>query len=200
MDLIIQMAVEAVLLAFGVLLALCAIVGATVAIRPDALDRLKAAFDKRMSMRSATRPLDIPRNVDRVFYRHHKAYGATVVALAIFMLYVLVFEGTLQWQALFPDKYHVIGAIVVETARIVLWLASILALIVGTVVFVRPSALKDLEHTANRWVTPRRYTYSLEREYSGLDERLSRYPRAWGTVVALLSVVCIIALIVQWPS
>jgi hypothetical protein len=200
MDLIIQMAVEAVLLAFGVLLALCAIVGATVAIRPDALDRLKAASERRVSMRRATRPLDIPRNVDRVFYRHHKVYGATVVVLAIFLLYVLVFEGTLQWQALFPEEYRVVGAIVVETARIVLWLASIFALIAGTVVFVRPSALKDLERIANRWVTPRRYTYPLEREYSGLDERLSRYPRAWGTVVAVLSLICIIALIAQWPT
>jgi hypothetical protein len=200
MDLIIQMAVEAVLLAFGVLLALCAIVGAIVAIRPDALNRLKAASEKRVSMRRATRPLDIPRNVDRVFYRHHKAYGAIVVALAVFLLYVLVFEGTIEWRALFAKEYREIGAIVVETARIVLWLASIFALIVGTVVFVRPSALKDLERTANRWVTPRRYTYLLEREYSGLDGCLSRYPRAWGTVVAALSVVCIIALIAQWPT
>jgi len=182
------------------LLLLATIVGVAVALRPALIARLKGAAERRYSLRRATRGLDIPRNVDPLFYRHHRICGALIVALAVFLLYVLVFEETARWQSLFADDYRHLGAALVDLARIVVWIASILALIVGTIVFVRPSALKAAERWANRWVTTRPYTRGLEREYSGLDERLTRYPRIWGTIVACTSMVCILAIIANWPA
>jgi len=198
MEIVIRIAIEAALLGLVALLAICAVVGAAVAIRPDAMGRLKRATERRISMRRATRGLDIPRNVDRLFYRHHRLYGGLIVVLAIVLLYALTFGGTAHWETLFDGRYRAVGAIIIDAAQITLWILTVFALIIGTVVFVRPSALKALEQRANRWVTARGYTYPLEREYSGLDERLQHYPRVWGTIVAILSGVCIIALINQW--
>lgn len=183
------------------LLALTALLGAVVAIKPELLQRLRAATDRRYSMRRATRPLDVPRNIDRILYRHHKLYGAVVVGLALFLLYFLAFgEQQPFWRELFPRDYREIAGIVADVARLVLWLFAVFALIIGTVVFVRPSELKKFEQRANRWVTARRATYDLDREYGWLDERLGRRPRLWGTVTLVLSTICLIALLVQWQA
>jgi hypothetical protein len=71
-------------------------------------------------------------------------------------------------------------------------------MLIGTIVLVRPSALKGFERWANRWLTPRRLTRGVAREYYPLERGVSRYPRTWGVAVALLSAVCLIALYVQW--
>ena len=196
---LLDLAVQAGMTALVALLLVCALLGAAVALRPALLARLKTAAERRYSMRRATRRLDVPRNIDPLFYRHHRVAGAVVVALAVFLLYVLVFEETGRWQALVADDYRQLAAILVEFAHIVVWIASILALIVGTIVFVRPSALKAVERRANRWVTTRPYTRGLEREHTGLDERLARHPRVWGTIIAIAGLVSTLLIIASWP-
>ena len=193
--------ISAALAILTALLTLTALLGAAVALKPDLLPRLRAATDRRYSMRRATRALDIPRNIDRILYRHHRIYGTFVVALAIFLLYFLALgEQGPFWRELFPPDYRAIASIVADVARLVLWFFSVFALMIGTIVFVRPSALKRLERRANRWITPRRATRDLDREYRGLDERLGRRPRLWGTVTLVLSLTCLIALLVQWRA
>lgn len=193
--------VSAAIAILAVLLTLTALLGAAVAVKPELLQRLRSTTDRRYSMRRATRPLDVPRNIDRILYRHHKLYGVVVVGLALFLLYFLAFGGQQPfWRELFPPDYREIAAIVADVARLVLWLFAVFALIIGTVVFVRPSELKNFELRANRWVTARRATYDLDREYGWFDERLGRRPRLWGTVTLILSTICLIALFVQWQA
>jgi hypothetical protein len=193
--------VSAAFAILAALLALTALLGAAVAIKPDLLPRLRAATDRRYSMRRATRSLDVPRNIDRILYRHHRLYGTLVVALALFLLYFLAFgEQRPFWRELFPPDYREAASIVGDVARLVLWVFTVFALMVGTIVFVRPSALKRLESKVNRWVTARRATYDLDREYGWLDERRGRRPRLWGTVTLALSLTCLIALLVQWQA
>ena len=193
--------VTAALAILSVLLAATALLGGVVALRPEVLGRLRAASDRRYSLRRATRPLDVPRNIDRLLYRHHRAYGSVVVVLALFLLYFLAFgEQQPFWRELFPREYREIAAILSEVARLVLGFFAVFALMIGTLVFARPSALKRLEARVNRWATARRATYSLDREYGWLDEQLGRRPRLWGAVTCLVSVICLIALLVQWQA
>lgn len=201
MDATTTLIVSAGLAVLAALLTLTALLGAAVAARPDLLARLRAATDRRYSLRRATRPLDIPRNADRLFYRHHRLYGGVVVALALFLLHFLVFgERQPLWRELFPADYRDVAVVIADAARIVLWIFSVFALMIGTLVFARPSALKRLEQRVNRWLTPRRATYDLDREYRWLDERLGRRPRLWGAVTLITSLVCLGALFVQWQA
>ena len=193
--------ISAALAIITALVALTALLGAAVALKPDLLGRLRAAADRRYSMRRATRLLDEPHNIDHILYRHHKIYGLVVVGLALSVLYFLAFsEHRPLWRELFPPEYRELAVIAAAAASLVLWLLSVFALMIGTIVFTRPSALKRLESTVNRWVTASRATYHLDREYNGLDQRLGRRPRLWGIVTALLSLICLVALIVQWQA
>ncbi|MEX0606844.1 MAG: hypothetical protein WD138_02325, partial [Halofilum sp. (in: g-proteobacteria)] len=189
------------LVILAVLLALTALVGGLVALKPDWLQRLRAATDRRYTLRPMTRPLDTPRNIDPLLYRHHKAYGLVVMTLAAFLLYFLAFgEQRVFWRELFPPDYREAAGIVADVARLVLWIFSVFALTVGTVVLARPSALKGLEARVNRWFTGRSVSERLDREYDWLDERLGRNPRLWGWVTLVASVICLAALLVQWQA
>ena len=192
---------QATLLALGVLLALGLAAGLAVALRPATLEYLRSGTDRRFSMRRATRPLDIPRNVDALFYRHHRIYGTAVVVLSLFLLVFLSFGQVPAADAFVSDpRYLRIGDLLVETARVVLWGLALFAFAVGVVVFVRPSGLKRLESWANRWVTPRRQLKGLEREYHALDSWAAKNPRAWGVSVAVATALCLLALILHAPA
>lgn len=193
--------VSLALMILALLLALTALIGGLVALKPDMLGRLRATTDRRYSFRPVTRPLDMPRNIDALLYRYHKVYGPVVMILAAFLLYFLAFgEQRAFWQELFPPGYRDSAAIIADVAQLVLWIFSVFALTVGTVVFVRPSALKGLESRANRWFTARRVSDRLDREYDWVDQRLGQHPRAWGVVTLIASVICLAALVVQWQA
>lgn len=190
--------IQALLLALAVLLGIALLTGLAVAIRPQVLDRFRRTSDQRYSMRRATRSLDIPRNIDRWFYRHHRLYGAAVVLLSIALLSFLAFgHPETAWRGLFDPGSRVVGEILVDTARVVLWILALFALVVGMVVFVRPSALKSAETWANRWLTPRRALRHVEREYHGPEAWVRRHPRGWGLAIAAASALCLVALILQ---
>lgn len=199
MDAVTNILAPALLGVLAVLLAAATAFGIAIALQPTLLDRVRELSDRHLSLRRATRPLDLPRDADRWFYRHHRVYGATVIALAIFLLYVLVFGYSAPaWVGPRGGAYHEVALILAEVARIVLWLVAVLALIVGTVVFVRPSALKGVEGVANRWLTPRRWTRGLDREYRSVDTWAARHPRATGIGIALAAAITLAALLLHW--
>lgn len=201
MDAATDLLAHAALAVPAALLGLALLVGLGLVAYPPLLDRLRALSECRVSLRRATRALDVPRDVDRWFYRHHRLYGAAVVVLALFLLYFLVFGyDRPAWHALFGVAYRDFALIVIDAARIVLWILAVFALLVGTVTWVRPSALRALEARANRWLTTRRLTRGLEREYRGPDAFVTRYPRAVGAVIALTSGLSLLALIMHWGT
>lgn len=200
MTAVVGLLVEAVLLALVILLLLAMAIGVAVVIRPQLLERLEQASNRRYSMRRATRSLDIPRDVDRWFYRHHKVYGTVVVLLSIFLLSFVAFGNSQDAVVgLFEPRYRGVGAILVEFATLVMWLLSLFALLVGLVVLVRPSALRKFESSANRWLTPRRLTRGMGREYQSPGVWARRYPRSWGLAIAAVSAICAMALILHMP-
>jgi len=194
--------IQALLLALGVMLALAVVLGLAVALRPELLARMESRSDRRFSMRRATRVLDVPRNIDRWFYRHHRLYGAAVVLLAVALLSFLAFgQPQVAWRGLFEPGNRVVGEILVETGRVILWILGLFALAIGTVVFLRPSALKAFEAWSNRWLTPRRALRNVEtREYHGAEQWVRRHPRGWGLIIAAIGGLCLLALILQAPA
>ena len=189
---------QLLLTALGILLVFGFAVGLAVALWPALLPRLRSQTDRHISMRRATRPLDVPHNIDRWFYRHHRLYGSCVVILSIALLSFLAFGARPEvlLHAL-PAADRGVGAILIDTARVVLWGLGVFALIIGVVVFVRPSALKTFETWANRWVTPRRALKGLDREVRGVDDWIARHPRGWGVVIAIVSGICLLALVLH---
>lgn len=192
--------VLSIMVVIGVLLSITLCIGTAVAVRPQWLDSLRQAGG-RLSLRRATRVLDAPRNIDHIFYRYHRAYGAVVIALAIFLLYFLSFvEVGTGWSNVLGIQDEEVLAMLGTWARFILWIFAIFALMIGTIVFVRPSALKNLEQWANRWLTPRFMMRSIQSENYFIDRGASARPRLWGVTVAVVSLISLTALYVQWKA
>ena len=201
MELLITTSALALLGALVLLLALATAAGAAIAIRPALMDRLRALADRRIDTEHVAGALDRPRDADRWFYRYHRAYGVVVIGLAVFLLYFLAFGyHSPAWVSAFGADHRELVAMIIEVARIVLWLTSIAAIIVGTVVFVRPSALKNVERWANRWLSPRRISRDLDREYHPADTWASKHPRLAGTIAAVAAGAILMALLLQWGA
>lgn len=191
--------VQLAMLALAVLLAVSALVGIVVALKPEALERLRRASQRRREIRLSER-LNRPYNLDRWFYRRHRLYGSVAGALALVLLGYLTFgDASYRWLAAVDPRYRGVAAMLIEAARILLWGFGIFALVIATIVFVRPSALKGVEYKVNRWITPGR-SAGLDREFRGPDQWAVRHPRAWGVTVALVSLACLVALLLHADS
>jgi hypothetical protein len=191
--------VQLAMLALAVLLAVASMVGTVVALKPAALERMRRAGQRRREARLSER-LNRPYNLDRWFYRRHRLYGTVVAALALVLLGYLTFgDASYRWLAAVESRYRGVASILIDGGRIVLWLFGIFALVIATVVFVRPSALKGIEEKVNRWISPGR-SVGLEREFRGPDQWAVRHPRAWGVAVALAGLACLLALLLHAGS
>ena len=88
--------------------------------------------------------LERPWRVERMVYRHHRLVGSAIILGALVLLGVLGIKHT-----------HLSGAGLLKgsgarAAEFLVWVTALMALVVGLVVWVRPSALKRVEALANR--------------------------------------------------
>jgi hypothetical protein len=85
--------------------------------------------------------------IERVIYRHHRLFGGGIVAGASLLLALLGARHAGVFGATAP-----IGAGIRALVSLA-WVLAAVALVIGVVVLVRPSALKGVEALANRWIS-----------------------------------------------
>lgn len=170
-----------------VLVGLAIFVGVGMLVAPDRMRSTASASNQKYSLRKALKPLEIPRHTDRVIYRHHRIAGSLLALAAAAFLYVyltdspqLQISGWLAARlgtAAFSSTLAGLGGF--------LAVVNFLALLLGVVLAVRPSALKPLENVANLWVSTRQATRPLDKEYGQLDTLAWRMPRLTGIIILL---------------
>lgn len=97
----------------------------------------------RSGLASALRLLDKQWPVERLIYRHHRTFGLLVLAASSFCL----------WQLTRPELMTLLAGR--SPVSILLWILLIgqaLALLIGLIIFIRPSLLKPVETVSNRWL------------------------------------------------
>jgi hypothetical protein len=183
----------AVVLLTGLLLA--AIVGALLLARPRTLFALNTRLSRWVDTRGAFSALDQPRHLERFFYRHHRILGVSIVLGASYVLWRWVFDyeraGVIallspSWQAAGMDWVPV----ALEVSLVGLHCAI---LVVGLLIFIRPSLLKGVETAANRWQAGPA-TSPLDSVVQGVDGAVEGYPRVSGLLLVVSSVWCLAAL------
>jgi hypothetical protein len=132
------------------------------------------------------------RTIERLLYRHHRAFGAAVMAGAVASLVTL-------WE-LRDDPLvtgvlpGILGAWGVRALILASWASAVLALGIGVFLLVRPSALKSFETAANRWIEPfpssNKATVPAER---GLNRLILRAPRVTGLLLLAAGLGCLLA-------
>ena len=179
MVLFLQISVAAVWL-FGLLLV----------IAPQRTLALQQRLNFRFSGRQISRPLEVPVNIDRYFYRHARPVGVLLMLGAAGLL-------LLNWQL--PGDIQTsspaLWAWLAESLYWFLWISGITIFFIGLGCLTRPSLLKPLEHKANHWVSTRQKTQFLSHAYTPLDGLLQQNPRLIGVVLTAVSSLLLLILL-----
>lgn len=176
-------------------LALAVVVGVLLLARPEALFALNARLSRWIDTRATFRVLDQPHSLERFFYRHHRLLGLLIVAGASYVLWRWAFHfDRAELLALLGRRWVASGLdwipAALETALIALHGAILL---VGLLVFFRPSLLKGLERTANYWQSGPATT-RLDSVVASLDGAFEGYPRVSGLLLVVSAFWCLLAL------
>ena len=177
-------------------LVLCLAVGLMLIFKPARVVQWNKNFQKTYSMRQHTRALETPQDFDRLFYRFHRIAGSTITLLSAYIFYYfsMVFE-TDMFAIIFSEYSLSILAVLANWLRVLMLFISVLTMLVGMAILLRPSGLKIFESWANRWISTRQAARPLTKNYPNLDQLLLAHPQILGIGVVILSIYSIISLI-----
>jgi hypothetical protein len=184
----------ALVLMIGLVLAL--FVGALLLAKPAALFALNASLSRWVDTGKTFRALDQPRHLERFFYRHHRALGVAIMLGAGYVLWSWAFHyDRAEVVALLSRRWLASGMdwvpVALETVLVVLHVAI---LVIGMLIFFRPSLLKGVEAAANRWQQGPT-TQPLDAVVGRLDGAFEGSPRVYGLVLLVLASWCLVALV-----
>ncbi|OGT81660.1 MAG: hypothetical protein A3I13_01805 [Gammaproteobacteria bacterium RIFCSPLOWO2_02_FULL_47_50] len=129
--------------------------------------------------------LDNPRYQERWIYRHHRLSGVIIISAVCYVLFTFVFVTGIESAVV-----RLVGLAGSDFTR---WLyeqlfyiflgASVLALIFGCIMLIRPSLLKNLEAKSNRWIGTSEKLDILDSRIG--TDRFVGNPRLFGLFVIL---------------
>ncbi|MDQ5848439.1 MAG: hypothetical protein M3544_05670 [Pseudomonadota bacterium] len=147
--------------------------------------RWNTFLSRWVSTRDAMRPLDEPHDIKRFVYRNHRILGVLVVAGAIYTLDVLTFgfqTGALARIFRGLANQSLLGMLL-DTLRLFLITANLLAVVAGLALAFRPSLLKGVEAWADRSYSTRSDARMDEMRFQP-DQWVSAHPKLAGVLAA----------------
>lgn len=165
--------------------------GAGIWLKPNQIVQLNQSFSRWVSTERAEVALDRPRWTERFFYRHHKLVGAGVLIGALVVLYTFLFSFNLRTiSTLVPRGYWWLSDALVA----IMLAGSGLAALIGILILIRPSMLRELEKASNHWVSTEKFQTMLSKRNSSAEQSLIRHHRIAGISILLCSLYILIVL------
>lgn len=173
------------------------VVGVLMVLKPSIVASLNKKGGSSFSFRRSSRVLEIPNFVDHAFYHHHKIVGPIIIiaSLYIFYYFTQVYDADAISRLVAGSKYAGVVEILVSAMQVFLLLTCVVTLVIGVIMFIRPSLLKGFEGWANRWISTRQAAKPLSTERDQVNQLAYKYPRLVGIFIILLSLYAAIRLI-----
>jgi hypothetical protein len=156
-----------------------------------------------VSMRSASKPLEIPRDTRRAVQKYRYWFAAIFVAGGVFALFGLLaqFRGDavvtlLGLNAINP---HLAGWIV-DALRWVLVVGNLLAVIAGVMLAFSPHLLVAIEARGSHWYSERKAIKGADKLNLGLDAWVAAHSRLAGGGIVVFALALIGAFALMWPK
>ncbi|QKT03649.1 hypothetical protein HUS23_07400 [Ectothiorhodospiraceae bacterium 2226] len=176
--------------------ALSAALGVWLALAPAAALRLDRRLSVWVSADRLAEQLNRRRHSGRFFYRHHRAVGALLVLAGAVLLYTLLVQRTAGWDDAIAAAFGLSPLLAALSAQVLLVLVALaagLALLLGPLLYLRPSLLRPLEAVADRWINTDAALAALNRPRDGPTRWVERHPRATGAALILIGLLIAVA-------
>jgi hypothetical protein len=165
-------------------------IGLLIVISPPLVMRASEVLNRWVSTERVFRDLDSPRPTERLFYRHHRIFGSLLTLGGAYVLYVF---GTAELDAsklssnLMFFGSRTAAQWLLDSLTALNRVFAVLAVALGIAVFFRPSVLKTLESSTNRWFVVDDSLKRLDVRVEGPDRWFARRPRLLGVLIMLAS-------------
>jgi hypothetical protein len=171
------------------------IIGVLMLLKPEGVLRLNQYLSRWVGTEKLAAALDAPHNVEAALYRRHRSVGVLVLAGGLYILYVMLFAfrkkaagGDLSF-GLNPQ----IAAWLLDALGVVLVVSSLLGLIIGIFLVVRPSVFKPIEEWGNKWYATEKSLRVMEAVHLKPDEAMIRNYRFVAALVVAGSLYVILS-------
>lgn len=173
--------------------ALSMLYGLWLLVHPTSAIIFSNKINKNFSMRRATRSLETPISIERWFYRNAKITGTVLMLGAAYLFYLLFWQ--LDFARLtkeLPGLNPLTWDWLLTSFQVFFSIASVAVFLMGFVIMIRPSLLKPLEETANKWVSTRQKMQFMSENVGKADQLLMRFPRQVGIVILIFGAIVLI--------
>ena len=180
--------VLAIFLLIGALLGV--VLGLLLIFKPHLLEHFNRVANRWVSTRHINQWLDRSISIERWFYRHHRPLGIAIILGSGYILvdFGLLFDKASALQHL-PHYLSVsLMGVLLDVLKLVMLFSSVVALLAGFVIWLRPSLLRGMEKEANQWVSSRSATKALDVPHAQVDPFVVRHAQSAGWLLLLGSI------------
>lgn len=166
-------------------------VGVGLLFKPQQILKLNQYSSRWVGAGHFAQMLDRPRWTERYFYRHSRLVGAGIVVGALIVLYTFLFSYNPRTISAFvPRDYWWLS----DALTGMILVGGTLSALVGIIVLARPSLLRDIEKSANHWVSTERLLTLFNSMHFSADQSILRHPRLAGVPILLGSLYILVVL------
>jgi len=178
------------------------IVGLLLLLKPSIIIQFNSRVDKKFSLRRATKFIEVPNQVDHLFYKHHRILGVVVTLTSAYVLYyfLVIYDAAIIADFLQGSRYAFVFDIVINAGRLFMLICGAVIVLLGVAIFIRPSQLKVVESWANHWVSTRKQAQPLSAEHNSVNQLAYKYPRLTGLIIVILSLYASIFLFLAYTN
>jgi hypothetical protein len=167
------------------------LVGVGLLLKPEWTVLLNQYFSRSFSSDKMAERLDRPHWTERFLYRHHRLVGSALFLGATFILYVFLFSYNVRRiSASTTSGYWVL----IDALVAILAVGTVLAALVGIVVAAKPSLLREIEKSANRWIDTEGIVKLFNNMLYAPDQQILRRRKIAGVVIIASSLYVLIVL------
>lgn len=165
--------------------------------------RFFGRMNRWVSMRSASKPLEIPHDTRQAVQKYRYWFAAIFVAGGIFAVFGLLTQFDIRGvirvfglEFLRPD----FAAWVVDSARWVLVAGNLIGIVVGLLLAFSPDTVVKLEARGSRWYSERKVTKGADTLNIKLDTWVAAHPRVAGGGIMVFALALIGAFGLMLPK
>lgn len=167
------------------------LMGVAMLIKPELISRLNQYLARWVSPERVSEQLDRPRWIERYFYRHHRLVGSVLIIGAAFILYIFLISYNVRTIAgMVPRGYLGLYDFLVTLVLV----GSVLAALVGVIVLIRPSMLRDIEKSANHWINTEPVVKFFNDMHHPVDRHVLRHRKVAGGIMIMGGLFILISL------
>jgi hypothetical protein len=167
------------------------LVGVGLLLKPERIVFLNQYFSRWFSAEQMTEQLDRPRSSERFLYRHHRLLGGGLFVGALFILYIFLFSYNVRRISIATASGY---WVVMDVLVAILVVGAALAGLVGIIVAARPSLLREIEKSTNRWIATDGIVKFFNSMRYSPDQHILRGSKAAGVIIIASSVYILIVL------